>query len=706
MSAETAPSQNSDTASPEEEALSFDRMPLSSDVRRSLDEMGYERPTPVQAAVFEVASAGRDAIVQARTGTGKTAAFGLPLVEKLVDKEGAAQALVLCPTRELALQVSREIDALGKHRGITTVAVYGGAAMGRQIDQIERGAQIVVGTPGRTLDHMRRRTLNAKAIKTLVLDESDEMLSMGFERELTAIMEHLPDDRQTLLFSATLPPDTERLARNRLQDPEIVILSGDHIGALEIVHYVYMVSQDKVGAMIQVLETEDPPSAVIFCNTKEATERLATALQREGYESDWLNGDLPQNEREKVMRATREGKLRFLVATDVAARGIDISHLTHVINFDFPQDAEAYVHRTGRTGRAGNTGTALSLITPQDIGGLYILRLTYKIRPIERQLPTALEQRTRLEADIVISLANTFAPRGTSQEHRALARRLLSHDDAESILAGMLREHLSTNPELPELSQSRRRAKTPPPQAPSTPKRARRGRRRARGEEDEPEAKERKDPKESKDPNESKPKESRRKKRKSSRDRSDDDASRDERRSRSADETEKPRGRKSDRKSSRSSRDAADAADAGPPTEETPGAAPRADAEGEPKAEADAKGEPKGESKREPKGASKRESRRESSPGRDSPGRDDGPTDDVELHVDVGRKDGARVQVLKSILVDGGVSLESVRRVRVRERYSFIEVDLVSRDAAIEALTGAKVGDREITAKVSQRSSA
>jgi ATP-dependent RNA helicase DeaD len=659
MSAETAPIQET-TESAEEEALSFDRMPLSSDVRKSLDEMGYEKPTPVQAAVFDVAISGRDAIVQARTGTGKTTAFGLPLVERLVEGGGGAQALVLCPTRELALQVSREIDRLGKHRGVTTVAVYGGASMGKQIDQIKSGAQIVCGTPGRTLDHMRRRTLDAKAIKTLVLDESDEMLSMGFERELTAIMEHLPEDRQTLLFSATLPPDTERLAKSKLTDPELVILSGDHIGALEVVHYVYMVTSDKIGAMKQVLEAEDPESAVIFCNTKEMTERLAGALQREGYEADWLNGDLPQNEREVVMRKTREGKLRFLVATDVAARGIDISHLTHVINFDFPQDAEAYVHRTGRTGRAGKTGTALSLVTPQDIGALYILRLTYKIRPIERQLPTRLEQRTRLEADIVSSLASTFVPRGQSAEHRALARRLLTHEDAEALVAGILREHLSTNPELPELSQSRRRAKTPPaaekPPTRSTKKKSERRSRRGGDEDD----------------------------------------------------TSKPR-----RRSKRRGRDTDEGDE---PEQASAGGGEDTKREDD---EASSKNEGKTRSKRRRRtrstssdsdGGHDETSKDDGAAEASGDGRDDGASDAgddgrIELHVDAGRRDGARVQVLKSILVDGGVSLDNVFRVRVRERYSFIEVDVGARDAAIDALNGSKIGEHEIVATVSQRSS-
>ncbi|HZO12275.1 MAG TPA: DEAD/DEAH box helicase, partial [Polyangiaceae bacterium] len=384
---------------------SFDALPLSPEVRQALRDMNYEHPTPVQAAVFESAASGHDLVVQARTGTGKTTAFGLPLIERSVRRNvRAPQALVLCPTRELALQVSRELEKLGSHKGVAVVAVYGGAPMSRQIDAIAAGAQIVAGTPGRVLDHLRRGTLRAGAVRVLVLDEADEMLSMGFERELTAILEQLPKERQTLLFSATIPPDIERMARTRLRQPEFVILSSDQVGALEVQHHVYSVSQDKPGALVKVLEIEDPDSAIIFCNTREQTENVAQYLKRQGFEADWLNGDLPQSEREQVMLRTRQGKLRFLVATDVAARGIDISHLSHVINYDFPLDAELYVHRTGRTGRMGRMGTAISLVTPQEVGALYILRLTYKIRPIEHRLPSAREERTRIEADVVRSL--------------------------------------------------------------------------------------------------------------------------------------------------------------------------------------------------------------------------------------------------------------------------------------------------------------
>jgi ATP-dependent RNA helicase DeaD len=438
----------------------FEVLNLSKETLEVLTSMGYTHPTPVQRAVFDPAVRGSDLVVQARTGTGKTAAFGLPIIETVVRRNQAAvQVLVLCPTRELALQVSAEIERLGRARGIKPVAIYGGAPMPRQVDALAAGAQVVVGTPGRVLDHLHRRTLDASQIRMLVLDEADEMLSMGFERELSAILERLPKTRQTLLFSATIPSDIERMARDRLREPEFITLSGDHVGALEVLHFVYLSRGDKLQALTRILEVENPESAIVFCNTKVETERVAEALERQGFTAAWLNGDLPQGEREQVMSSTREGRLRFLVATDVAARGIDISHLTHVINHDFPDSTERYVHRTGRTGRAGRTGTAISIITPKDIGNLYLLRLTYKIRPIEKQLPTAGELKTREEADIVQMLADAFLAAPAHPEDLALARRLFSHDSAEQIVAGLLRDHLGARPEAVEEAAAARRSK-------------------------------------------------------------------------------------------------------------------------------------------------------------------------------------------------------------------------------------------------------
>jgi ATP-dependent RNA helicase DeaD len=278
-------------------APTFDAIPLSADVRKAIDALGYVNPTPVQLAVFEPATRGKSLVVQARTGTGKTAAFGLPIIDSLIRKsQNNVQALILTPTRELALQVGRELEQLGKFRGTNIVPIYGGAPMGKQIEALEAGAQVVVGTPGRVLDHLRRGTLDAKNVRIFVLDEADEMLSMGFAKELNAIIEHLPPgDRQGLYFSATIPPDVERLANKHLKDPEYVTLSSDQVGALQLAHYVYLVREgDKRSAILSIIEVEDPQSAVVFCNTKDETERVAELLKSRGYDADWLNGDLEQ----------------------------------------------------------------------------------------------------------------------------------------------------------------------------------------------------------------------------------------------------------------------------------------------------------------------------------------------------------------------------------------------------------------------------
>ena len=449
------------TEPPEEEgAQTFADLGIHDDVLEAIEEMGWETPTPVQRDAYPLAIAGRDVIVQSRTGTGKTGAFGLPLVDGLLKDGGNEQALVLAPTRELALQSAREIAKLGARRGIDTVAVYGGASMEQQIRALEKGARVISGTPGRVLDHLKRGTMKASQLRVLVLDEADEMLSMGFAKELHAIIERLPKERQTLLFSATVDRAIKRVAEKYMTDPHFLGLSGDHVGALGVEHFVYMVSGvGRVANLITVLETEDPESALIFCNTKAETEEVSAALQREGFNAEWLNGDRPQREREEVLGRVRREEVRYLVATDVAARGIDVSHLTHVINFSLPSNVEQYVHRTGRTGRAGRTGTAITLVGPTELGILYYLRLQYRIFPVERTLPSEGEQRTRQEADR-IALIEAAYPKAPSEQELALVRRFMTHANAEGMLAGLLGAFFGTEGETEDIDKvaaSRRR---------------------------------------------------------------------------------------------------------------------------------------------------------------------------------------------------------------------------------------------------------
>lgn len=441
---------------------SFASLGLKKEVLSAIEEMGWAAPTPVQTRCLGPASEGRDLIVQSRTGTGKTGAFGIPIVDRIAERGAGVQALILAPTRELALQSAKEIGKLGKGLGLRTAAIYGGAPMEKQVDEIRRGAEIISGTPGRVLDHLKRRTLDVSELRVLVLDEADEMLSMGFAKELNAIMKELPTDRQNFLFSATTEGPVKRMAERHLRDPETIELSGDAVGALGVSHFIYLVSGMARGRdLVRIIEVEDPESAIIFCNTKAETESIARALTQAGYEADFISGDLSQREREKVMSRTRQGQLRFLVATDVAARGIDVSHLTHVINVELPTQLEQYVHRTGRTGRAGRTGTAISLVAPPELGSLYYLRLQYKIFPIERSLPTEGEAESRAEIDR-LELLIAGARAKESAIDRAIAKRLLAHPDREAILSRLIASFFfAEEGDVDELAAAARRAGRP-----------------------------------------------------------------------------------------------------------------------------------------------------------------------------------------------------------------------------------------------------
>ena len=420
------------------EVQTFESFGLSEPVRRAVAEVGYPTPTPVQQATFQTIAEGKDVIVQSRTGSGKTAAFALPLIDRVIKPARNVQVMVLCPTRELALQVAGEFERLGKYSELGVTPIYGGAGMQQQIDALKAGAKVVVGTPGRTLDHLRRKTLDVSNLRAIVLDEGDEMLSMGFAEELNAILGMLPKGRQALIFSATMPDAMSRMAARHQREPVTIALSSDNVAPSGIEHHAYFsASGGSVPDLLKVLEIEKPKAALVFCNTKAETELVARGLQNAGYRAEYLNGDLAQNDRERVMGLLREERVDFLVATDVAARGIDVPHLSHVIHCGFPESPEAYVHRSGRTGRAGRTGTAISLIGPHDIGNLYLLRLTYGIRPIERTLPSAAENRTRIEAARVESLVAAASGK-VSDDALVLAKRLLTHDDAERAVAWLV----------------------------------------------------------------------------------------------------------------------------------------------------------------------------------------------------------------------------------------------------------------------------
>ena len=343
----------------------FGEIPVSQEVDRALVDMGYSTPTPIQNMVVPLIREGRDVVGQAQTGTGKTASFGIPIVETVDPAPGDPQALVLAPTRELALQVCSEISAIGHYRGISVAAIYGGQPMQPQIDAIKRGAHVVVATPGRLMDHMQRRTLSLRKIRIAVLDEADQMLDIGFIDDIEHILRQTPRNRQTLLFSATIPYPIRKLTRRYLHDPEWVRVGGEAEPVDEVNQVYYEVAaQDRRVALKEVLDTgDDVKQALVFRRTRAGVDRLVRDLRRDRYDADGIHSDMTQAQRERVMSKFRSRDLRLLVATNVAARGLDIPAVSHVINYDMPDNLEEYVHRIGRTARAGKQGTAITFVS-------------------------------------------------------------------------------------------------------------------------------------------------------------------------------------------------------------------------------------------------------------------------------------------------------------------------------------------------------
>jgi ATP-dependent RNA helicase DeaD len=418
----------------------FDQLPLSEALRRSIADRGYKAPTPVQARALRPALAGRDLIVRSKTGTGKTAAFGIPVLERIDVAMGEPQALALCPTRELALQVADEVAALGKAKGIKVSAIYGGAPMGKQIDELQGGAQFIVGTPGRIYDHIRRRNLRLGRCRMAILDEADEMLNQGFFEEVMRILEQLPADRQTLLFSATVTPDIERLIKRFTHEPETILLSGDTFTVEGITNILYEVEDayPKPRNLLYLLEKEQPENAIVFCNTRDDTSLVTAVLNRHGFDAELLNGDLPQKERERVMAKVKRGELQFMVATDIAARGIDISDLSHVLNYSLPEDPAVYLHRVGRTGRIGKSGTAISLFTGAELSTLSALEKKFGITFDKRKMPSA-EEAQRLWTDKHLREIREAASGSVYDAMLPMARDLKGRDDGEQLFAYLLK---------------------------------------------------------------------------------------------------------------------------------------------------------------------------------------------------------------------------------------------------------------------------
>lgn len=363
------------------ETVKFEELQLDERILRAVTDMGFEEASPIQAKAIPVQLEGLDIIGQAQTGTGKTAAFGIPMLQKIDSKNKKLQAIALCPTRELAIQVADEIRNLAKYmHGVKVLPIYGGQDIVRQIRGLKDGTQIIVGTPGRVMDHMRRKTVKFDQVHTVIMDEADEMLNMGFLEDMETILSQLPDERQTIMFSATMPDAIQKIARNFQKDPQIVKVVKKELTVPKVTQYYYEVKpKTKVEVMCRLLDMYAPKLSVAFCNTKRQVDELVTELQGRGYFAEGLHGDLKQIQRDRVMNSFRNGRTEILVATDVAARGIDVDDVEAVFNYDIPQDDEYYVHRIGRTGRAGREGIAFSFVVGKEV---------YKLRDIQRYCKT------------------------------------------------------------------------------------------------------------------------------------------------------------------------------------------------------------------------------------------------------------------------------------------------------------------------------
>lgn len=363
------------------ETVRFDELQLDERILRAVTDMGFEAASPIQAQAIPTQLEGLDIIGQAQTGTGKTAAFGIPLLQKIDPKSKKLQAIALCPTRELAIQVAEEIRKLGKYmHGVKVLPIYGGQDIVKQIRSLKDGTQIIIGTPGRVMDHMRRKTIKCDHVQTVIMDEADEMLNMGFLEDMETILSQLPEERQTVMFSATMPSAIQAIAKNFQKNPVIVKVVKKELTVPKVTQYYYEVKpKTKLEVMCRLLDLYAPKLSVAFCNTKRQVDELVQQLQGRGYFAEGLHGDLKQIQRDRVMNSFRNGKTEILVATDVAARGIDVDDVEAVFNYDIPQDDEYYVHRIGRTGRAGREGIAFSFVVGKEV---------YKLRDIQRYCKT------------------------------------------------------------------------------------------------------------------------------------------------------------------------------------------------------------------------------------------------------------------------------------------------------------------------------
>lgn len=417
----------------------FNELGLSDPVIRAISDMGFEETTPIQERTIPAALEGKDLVGQAQTGTGKTAAFGIPMIEKFSTEIEHIQGIVLTPTRELAVQVAEELNRIGQFKRIRTLPIYGGQEITRQIRALKLRPQIIVATPGRLMDHMRRKTIRLQNVSMVILDEADEMLNMGFVEDVETILTEVPGDRQTLLFSATMPGPVRSLAQRFMSNPEYIQTQSREVTVPLIQQiYIEVPEKQKFDVLSRLLDIQSPDLAIVFGRTKRRVDELFEGLNKRGYSAEGIHGDLTQSRRDSVMRKFREGTIEVLVATDVAARGLDISGVTHVYNFDIPQDPEGYVHRIGRTGRAGNTGMAVTLVTPRELGHLRSIEVITKRKIDRHPAPTikeAIEGQQRLTVDKLLR----FIEEGELQHYKGIAEDLLENTDSVTLVSAALK---------------------------------------------------------------------------------------------------------------------------------------------------------------------------------------------------------------------------------------------------------------------------
>lgn len=428
----------------------FSELNLSEPILQSLEEMGFETATDIQSQAIPIALTGQDVIGQAQTGTGKTVAFGIPLIEQVDPRATHVQALILTPTRELCIQVAEEITKVGAVKHARVLSIYGGQDIGRQIRGLKANPSVIVATPGRLMDHMNRRTVSLSGIRCVVLDEADEMLDMGFVEDIETILAACPSERQTMLFSATMKPGVRQLSKKFMRDAVTVAVKATEVTVPTIEQVYYEVSEpQKLDVLTRLLDIQNPELAIVFGRTKRRVDELSRALQTRGYMADGLHGDLSQKQRDNVMHKFREGGLDVLVATDVAARGLDVSGVTHVYNFDVPQDIDSYVHRIGRTGRAGKSGIASTFVTPREVSYLHQIERITKRQILRGKSPTFTEAKESKQRAAMEELLQASQDEESLGGYRTLAEELLEQQDSVSIVSAAIKLLMRSTQEVP-----------------------------------------------------------------------------------------------------------------------------------------------------------------------------------------------------------------------------------------------------------------